>query len=99
MTDQEKPKRPSGRFAIDPKSFPTPREAEAFLHWNKLKAQTGFAPSYRDVSRSMGLSEQGAVKLLKGLERKGLLTPSRMINTQDITATGKTWLDYLTKTR
>lgn len=73
-------------------NIPTGRQVECLKTIAKLEQRLGRAPSYREVSRAMGLSPAGAQTHLRQLTEKGLLTPPVTTVTRKITAKGREWI-------
>lgn len=72
----------------------TPAEMTTLRVFAELTEELGRSPSVREVSKAMGLSEQGAQRHLISLSFKGSLEDEKELITvgRKITALGKQWL-------
>jgi len=76
-------------------AHPTAQQLEAVRVVKAIRLQTGNAPNARDVAAVMGISRQGASRLLRACGEKGLLgdIPIEVSSGKwDVTPDGERWL-------
>lgn len=76
----------------------TPAQLRCLLAWHRLFQAEGREPTVRELSKELGLVDNGAAMLVKELDKKGAFArpPVQVPGPRVLTETGKKWLAMAT---
>lgn len=72
----------------------TPEQLRCLIAWVRLRDRNGYEPTVREVSKELGLADNGAISLLRRLDAKGIFLrkPVTKPGPRELTPVGKKWL-------